>query len=293
MGAWGLGLFQSDEDSELVIKLSEAAGFPQTVPDKEGHIVLGLTVTPNGKKFVGRSRDNLAKNRLSIHANDNKSTAMKVTIRERLDGGKLQGLIDKYTAKYHAKEEDAFPAPSSGYTLCILGACAMTLGCTLPAAFKAQLKALYPSALHLSEAQEQLKKALEGPGGFQNGTPYDFSSVGLHNMMTSKKADAECKQGNLGMNAGGQFTMFAPKPPAADVVAKSRIKMELIREEGKHSRDACGQCGKGEADGGKAMLVCSRCKERKYCSKECQAAHWPLHKAAASGVCQPKYWFAQ
>ncbi|KAK4963726.1 hypothetical protein LTR10_001357 [Elasticomyces elasticus] len=293
MGAWGLGLFQSDDDFDIVDDLSEEAGFPQRITGKQGNHIIGLKTTANGKKFVCHLSDDLAKNRLSIYADNNKSQATKVAIREHLDGGKLQELIDKYTTKYHAKEEEAFPAPESGYILCILGACAMTLGCKLPASFKAELRALYPAVFHLSEAQDQLKKALDGPGGFQDGTPYDFGSVGLQELMTSKKADAECKRGIFGMNVGGQFTLFAPKPPPADLGVKARVKMELITEEGKHPRDACGQCGKSTTEDGKAMLVCSRCKERKYCSKECQVAHWPLHKAAGSGVCQPKYWFAQ
>lgn len=38
---------------------------------------------------------------------------------------------------------------------------------------------------------------------------------------------------------------------------------------------AC-EATKNKADG--CLLVCSKCKERKYCSRECQMDHWKLHK---------------
>ena len=41
----------------------------------------------------------------------------------------------------------------------------------------------------------------------------------------------------------------------------------------------CGNCGK-ELD---TIKRCSRCKKTKYCSKECQRAHWKVHKQK----CQP------
>ena len=45
----------------------------------------------------------------------------------------------------------------------------------------------------------------------------------------------------------------------------------------KPSMTRCAYCGKGEADGVK-LLLCSRCRNVKYCDRECQKAHWPEHK---------------
>jgi hypothetical protein len=41
----------------------------------------------------------------------------------------------------------------------------------------------------------------------------------------------------------------------------------------------CETCGKGND-----LKSCSRCKNVKYCSRECQVSDWPSHKTA----CKPK-----
>ena len=40
----------------------------------------------------------------------------------------------------------------------------------------------------------------------------------------------------------------------------------------------CANCGKAESDDIK-LKTCAACKGTEYCSRECQAAHWPNHKA--------------
>ena len=42
------------------------------------------------------------------------------------------------------------------------------------------------------------------------------------------------------------------------------------------SRDTCGSCGAA------ASFHCSRCTRVKYCSKECQRAHWKAHKPSCA-----------
>jgi len=44
------------------------------------------------------------------------------------------------------------------------------------------------------------------------------------------------------------------------------------------SKPGCGGCGKVQ-DG---MKKCSRCKAVWFCSKECQARHWPIHKLSCA-----------
>jgi len=40
---------------------------------------------------------------------------------------------------------------------------------------------------------------------------------------------------------------------------------------------SCANCGKGEENSGD-LKVCAACKMVKYCNRECQLAHHPLHK---------------
>ncbi|KAJ0109441.1 mynd zinc finger [Diaporthe amygdali] len=41
---------------------------------------------------------------------------------------------------------------------------------------------------------------------------------------------------------------------------------------------SCYKCGKIQADIGKKLSVCSRCKVASYCDHDCQKAHWSAHK---------------
>ena len=40
----------------------------------------------------------------------------------------------------------------------------------------------------------------------------------------------------------------------------------------------CAQCGNTRASTGSTMLRCGRCKKVRYCDRNCQKAHWKLHK---------------
>ena len=41
---------------------------------------------------------------------------------------------------------------------------------------------------------------------------------------------------------------------------------------------ACGKCGKCRV----ALSICGGCRKQRYCSKECQSAHWKVHKKICS-----------
>lgn len=90
----------------------------------------------------------------------------------------------------------------------------MTLGCNIPPPFLGLLKSIYMRAGFFPEGQEQMRKALYGPGGFVNGQQYDFGSPGLietANMMamgdatnykvTAAEADEQTKESSGGAKA--------------------------------------------------------------------------------------------
>lgn len=67
----------------------------------------------------------------------------------------------------------------------------------------------------------------------------------------------------------------------ADTMRKLGEEMRKERMAGEFDRakDECGACGCKTAKGGSgALLLCSKCKKKRYCSRECQKEHWKKHK---------------
>ena len=251
-----LGLFQSDHDLDMVgdfeheaglEKLEEAAIAEAKAAGKTDEEIKGIYYTMYGG---GSAQD---------------------VIRRHLDSGVLLELIEKWQAKLLAvPEEFQFFDPCYEYVL--LGACAMTLGCTLPESYLSMLKRVYTEGGLMPDALKQMKKALFGPDGFENGTPYDFESEGLLETAASSTAEPG-PLGWVGLNVIGPGGFW--NTGMGDSTTSSIIK-ELRSQHNRPS--ACGSCGTEEGKDGGALFVCSRCKARKYCGPACQKSHWKVHK---------------
>ena len=155
----------------------------------------------------------------------------------------------------------------------------MTLGCHLAPSFINLLKRTYPKNLHMPDSNMQMTKALFGPNGYTNGVAYDFGSKGLIETMDSGGPPEEdlMYPGGIMLNVQAPFGL----PP---LFGPARPKMRSPTcSEPQYPDDVCGGCGKDENAGMGPLMKCARCKNRVYCSKECQKYHWKWHKA----VCKP------
>jgi hypothetical protein len=131
----------------------------------------------------------------------------------------------------------------------------------------------------MPDAVQQMKKALFGPNGYKNGVAYDFESKGLLETANSvSKADSKPSPGGFSMlnvpSPGGMF--------GGGMAAGAGVVLNELREKNANPT-ACGGCGVNNKEDGKALLVCARCKDRKYCSTMCQKKHWKAYK----NVCEP------
>jgi hypothetical protein len=221
-------------------------------------------------------------------------------VRDHLNSGVLERMIKEQEVKIlapptkwtfmedpcygkHALGIDAgsnFTNAVSFSVYVLLGACAMTLGCQLPDAYVSMLKKVYTEGGLMRDALKQMRKALFGPDGFKNGVPYDFESKDLvetANSMDEKKS-APSSLPWIGMNVmspGGIFNTG---------MGNSTTSLTIKELRAKHNNpEACGSCGVKIGKGGKPLLQCARCKDRKYCGAECQKKHWKIHKK----VCDP------
>lgn len=69
----------------------------------------------------------------------------------------------------------------------------MSLGCKLPPRFLAQLKQHVKNVGLKRDAAKQMDKAFNGPQKYQAGTPYDFKSPSLYNVILAGGPPKECK----------------------------------------------------------------------------------------------------
>jgi hypothetical protein len=198
-------------------------------------------------------------------------------VRQHLDNGALAYVIKEKEAKLLGKpNEYDFHDPCYAYVL--LGACAMTLGCQLPDSYLTMLKKVYTEGGLMPDALKQMRKALFGPNGFQNGVPYDFESKDLLETANAQEDPEPNGRGYLMMNVMGPGSIF--NTGMGDSTTSLIIK-EL--RDHHNNPDACGGCGAKDGQGGKVLMRCSKCKERKYCGAECQKKSWKVHKK----VCEP------
>lgn len=261
------GLFQSDNDLDTVGELGDEMGLSKLQEDMEA-----------AAKAEGKSEAEVCKIYLDIYGGGSHPEV----VRKHLDSGALAECIETWETKMltvptGSKDQQLeYFSRDPVYCYVLLGACAMTLGCHLPDSFLDMLKIVYTESGFLSPALKQLRKALFGPNGFKDGVPYNFESKTLIETANCMSDDNESRNasGFKMMNVmGGPGSLFGPR--GTDSI-NSVIVKELrskIREP-----DVCGGCSSPRGKDSTALLRCARCRDRRYCSSECQKKHWNVYK---------------
>ncbi|KAI6789545.1 hypothetical protein KC332_g11702 [Hortaea werneckii] len=248
MDAWGLGLFQSFLDLDLIFEFDHELGLYELARKAEEH---------DGAESNSRI--------YSIKANLCYPKEAVDSAKKLLENGRLAELVARYEAKMQTGDDSDVMPP--GYKLSIIGACAMTLGCHLEPSFINLLKRIYPKNLQMPDSNMQMTKALFGPNGYTNGVSYDFGGKSFKETMNS---------GGPPKDVQAQFGL----PPWFGPARKMRSPTYT---EPQYPDDVCGGCGKDENAGMGPLMKCACCKNRVYCSKECQKYHWKWHKV----ICRP------
>lgn len=278
MGAWGdgnnstqnieeqpdqySGLFQSDHDFDMISELDEEADL---------HMLM---------------EDDIAKAKANgdMDAEENFYYSMYCpshpeVVRKYLDSGVLASLIGKKKAEMLGPPSEWGFLRDPCYAYVLLGACAMTLGCTIPSDCLNLLKKVYTEGGLMPGALGQMRKALYGPDGFSNGVAYDFESKDIIETANSKEDNNPMSIGGFRllnvMGPGGLFNTGMGNSSTSAIIKELR--------EQHFKSDLCGGCGIRTQASGDALVQCSKCKARKYCGRECQKKHWKVHKK----VCDP------
>lgn len=201
----------------------------------------------------------------------------------------VKELIEKYE-KETEKEQKLRNPYGAGYKLVILGACFMSLGCTLPDSFRATLKRIYPEVGLMRDAQKQMRKALgDGPRGYKNGQPYDFGSLDANETQHSggSKARDRMYPDSRVINCPAPND-FAPGEvlESLDDGLKERLRVEKICIKASAGEEIlnCAQCNATQGADNAALLCCGRCKRVKYCGRECQRSDWISHKVICASL---------
>lgn len=77
------------------------------------------------------------------------------------------------------QDRDCKTCYGPSYQLCLLGACAMTLGARIPKRHRKVMREVYRDVGFMRDAVTQLGIALDQDEGYVNGVPWDFGSLGF------------------------------------------------------------------------------------------------------------------
>ncbi|KAK4889011.1 hypothetical protein LTR27_012126 [Elasticomyces elasticus] len=252
-GAWGLGLFQSDWDYDLLQDLSWDCDLLELEMDdaeKQGKKGAYSGMIKKTMMHKGDSGNHVRQNEHD-HADLPKKKDDEVyyniysslcsspkRVRQWIEktAGRpgnvsiLQRMLVKHMALAVASRNKPRRAgyKRPGYTCVLLGAAAMSLGCKLPADYLQYMRDSYTNdqAVGLMrDALKQMKDAL-GPDGYKNdGTPYDFLGKGCKGLHMTLRSGGAAPEDCI---TPGSLNVPSPAGPAAfDKLQEGLRKMRI------------------------------------------------------------------
>lgn len=193
------------------------------------------------------------------------------------------GILAQYLYEEYEKKDRCW----SGYDYRryhTLVACAMTLGCKIPEHVLEKMHGMQNPAYVQAVRQKNSKYALprlantqlkEALAQYKAGEPYDFGNTTM-----LEASMANMIRGTTTIKNVGQYKVVEVKQKNGNVIPQmigppddEEMGLKPI-----YPNHLCAACGADDKDDGKELSCCARCKDRKYCSKECQKAHWKMHK---------------
>jgi len=197
MGAWGLGLFESDHDHDRINEMDDIANLDGRLLSKALKRAKQAKTQPenaNATKSTGATSKNEPTGKASVPNLTLYAAACDDVdlVREYLDSGALPKLIMYYLTAMTKKsdivkaknlsEDDQVMAEDeldrAVYDFVLLGACAMSLGCRITNAFKDVLITRYRTTQLQRDALGQMQIALgDGPNRYRDGIPHQFAGL--------------------------------------------------------------------------------------------------------------------
>jgi len=276
MGAWALTIFSSDHDFDQISYMNDHAGLDMLASKALARAKKARSKSKSANATGANEKDKSAKAveqpELSLYAGHCDDVEL---VREALNAGVLQKLIDRYKAAMDEKAEYLKTAGLSEhdqvmgederdravYDFILLGACAMSHGAKIPSDFKELLINKYRTTQLQRDALGQMQVALgDGPNRYKEGVPHEFA--GLEELPGDREREDRIYPNGMLVNVWAPFGMLR------DVRVEKR----------EYPVNVCGGCGAKDRLDGQPLLSCGKCKVKKYCSKVCQQAHFKQHK---------------
>jgi len=205
-------------------------------------------------------------------------------VRYYLESGALARLYERQFGR------DRCWSGADGHNYVTLLACCVTLGVDLDilGSEEQRSKVVHPSYLqHVKKvapmyqrsalAMQQLRTAL---AQHENGVSYDFGNKTFLEDCTASMFGSKAKTSLTDLGYAKLVEIKIGSKTIPQIIGPPCDEEEGYENARIYPANVCANCGSSSAASGEGqpLMMCARCHDRSYCSKECQKKHWKLHK---------------